>query len=139
LCDGSGDITRPMRLSSLLPSGFRLLTGNDAGAFAYVAAGGDGCISQVSNVAPDLCRAIFSSCRQGRLQSARYLQKRLAPLEVCLARESPAALKYSLSLLGLMRPTTRLPLVELDDAAKADVARAVAGIADEDLVGTAEA
>jgi 4-hydroxy-tetrahydrodipicolinate synthase len=139
LLDGTGDAARPMRLRSLLPSGFRLLTGDDATALAYVAAGGDGCISQVSNVMPDLCRAVFSGCRQGRLQTARYLQKRLAPLEACLSKESPAALKYALSLLGLMRPTTRLPLVELDEAAKAAVDRAVAGIADEALVGAAEA
>ena len=88
---------------------------------------------------PDLCRVIFSSCRQGRLQSAGYLQRRLLPLEACLASESPAALKYALSLLGLMGPATRLPLVELDEPAKAAVARAVAAIADEDLVEVAEA
>jgi 4-hydroxy-tetrahydrodipicolinate synthase len=139
LRDGTGDVARPLRLRALLPSGFRLLTGDDASALGYVAAGGDGCISQVSNVAPDLCREIFSSCRQGRLQCARYLQKRLAPLEASLATESPAALKYALSLLGLMGPATRLPLVELDETAKAAVARAVAGIADEDLVAAAEA
>jgi 4-hydroxy-tetrahydrodipicolinate synthase len=139
LRDGTGDVARATRLRSLLPAGFRLLTGDDAGALGYVAAGGDGCISQVSNVTPDFCRAIFSSCRLGQLQCARRLQQRLAPLEACLSKESPAALKYALSLLGLMQPTTRLPLVELDRVAKAAVARAVAGIADEDLIAAAEA
>jgi 4-hydroxy-tetrahydrodipicolinate synthase len=80
LRDGTGDVARPMRLRSLLPSGFRLLSGDDATNFGFTANGGDGCISMISNVAPDLCRVIFSSCRQGRLQSARYLQNRLAPL-----------------------------------------------------------
>ena len=133
LRDATGDVTRPMRLRSLLPPGFRLLSGDDATALAFIADGGDGCISIVSNVAPDLCQAIFSSCRQGRLQSARYLQSRLAPLTAALARESPAALKYALCLLGYMSPGTRLPIVELDDAAKAEVASAIAGIGDEDL------
>src|SRR6266404_5961448 len=133
LRDGTGDITRPMRLRSLLPSGFRLLSGDDATALAFIATGGDGCISMVSNVAPDLCRVIFSSCRQGRLQSARYLQHRLAPLIATLSKENPAALKYALCLLGFMSPTTRLPIVELADAAKAEVASAIAGIGDEDL------
>jgi 4-hydroxy-tetrahydrodipicolinate synthase len=139
LRDGSGDISRPMRLRRLLPSGFCLLSGDDATAFGFIASGGDGSISQVSNVAPDLCRTIFSSCRQGRLQSARYLQCRLVLLESCLSKESPAALKYALSLLGLMQPDTRLPIVELDQAAKAEVARALAAIADEELTETAEA
>jgi dihydrodipicolinate synthase/N-acetylneuraminate lyase len=55
------------------------------------------------------------------------------------ARESPAALKYVLSLLGLMEPTVRLPLVELAEPAKAAIARAVAGLCDEDLLAAAEA
>ena len=137
--DGSGDICRPMRLARLLPPGFRLLAGEDVTAFGYIASGGDGAISQVSNIAPDLCRTIFSHWRQGRLQSARYLQRRMVPLETCLAQESPAALKYALSLLGLMQPDTRLPIVELDAAARTDVVRAFAAISDEELIDIAEA
>ena len=134
LRDGTGDITRPLRLRSLLPPGFRLLSGDDLTALAFIANGGDGCISLVSNVAPDLCQAVFSSCRQGRLQSARYLQSRLAPLTAALTKESPAALKYALSLLGFMSPATRLPIVELADAARAEVASAIVEIGDEDIV-----
>jgi 4-hydroxy-tetrahydrodipicolinate synthase len=138
LRDGTGDVLRPMRLRSRLPSGFRLLSGDDATALAFVANGGDGCISTISNVAPELCQAIFSNCRQGRLQSARYLQNRLAPLNAALARESPAALKYTLSMLGFMRPSTRLPIVELAEPEKAEVARAIAEIGDEDLACPSE-
>ena len=99
----------------------------------HFAMGGDGCISTVSNIAPDLCRVIYSNCRQGRLQSARYLHRRLAPLIASLGRENPAALKYALCLLGFMSPHTRLPIVELADAAKADVADAIAQLGDEDI------
>ena len=133
LRDAACDLTRPMRLRPLLPPGFRLLSGDDATALPFIANSGDGCISLVSNIAPDLCRVIFSSCREGRLQSARYLQSRLAPLAAALARENPAALKYALCLLGFMSPKTRLPIVELANAAKAEVAGAIAGIGDEDL------
>lgn len=133
LRDASGDIARPLRLRPNLPPGFRLLSGEDVTALAFIANGGDGCISMVSNVAPDLCQAILSNCRQGRLQSARYLQSRLAPLTAALARESPAALKYALCLLGFMSPATRLPIVELADADKAEVASAIAAIGDEDI------
>jgi len=138
LRDATGDVGRPMRLSSLVPPGFRLLAGDDATALAVIANGGDGCISLVSNVAPDLCRAIFSSCRKGRMQTARYLQHRLAPLIASLSRESPAALKYALCLLGFMAPNTRLPIVALDDAAKAAVADAIVEIRDEDIACPSE-
>src|SRR5664279_3221913 len=138
LRDATGDIGRPMRLSSRVPPGFRLLAGDDATALAVIANGGDGCISLVSNIAPDLCRAIFSSCRKGRMQTARYLQHRLAPVIASLSRESPAALKYALCLLGFMAPNTRLPIVELDDAAKAAVADAILEIRDEDIACPSE-
>jgi 4-hydroxy-tetrahydrodipicolinate synthase len=114
------------------------LSGDDATALAVIAGGGDGCISLVSNVAPDLCRAVFSTCRKGRMQTARYLHLRLAPLIAALSRESPAALKYALCLLGFMAPNTRLPIVELGGAAKAEVASAIAGIGDEDLACPSE-
>jgi 4-hydroxy-tetrahydrodipicolinate synthase len=116
-----------------LPHGFRLLSGDDATAPAFIANGGDGCISTISNVAPELCLAIFSNCRQGRLHTARYLHDRLAPLTAALCKESPAALKYALSRLGFMSPTARLPIVELSDSAKAEVAGAIAEIGDGDL------
>jgi 4-hydroxy-tetrahydrodipicolinate synthase len=138
LRDATGDMARPLRLRQLVPATFRLLSGDDLTALAFLSLGGDGCISMTSNVAPGLCQAIFSSCRQGRLQSARYLQHRMAPLTAALATESPAALKYALSLLGLMRCATRLPIVELAEPAKAEIARALAEIGDEDLACAGE-
>ena len=133
LRDATGDMTRPLRLRSLVRPGFRLLSGDDATALAFLANGGDGCISTISNVAPGLCQAIHSSCLQGRLQAARYLFNRLARLTSALTKESPAALKFTLCLLGLMHPNTRLPIVELAESTKAEVASAIAEIGDEDL------
>jgi 4-hydroxy-tetrahydrodipicolinate synthase len=133
LRDGGGDVARPIRLSSRLPPEFRLLSGDDATALAFIASGGAGCISMISNIAPDLCEAIFTNCREGRLQSARYLQHRLEPLIAALSKENPAALKYALCLLGFMSPATRLPIVEPADAVKAEVASAIAAIGDEEI------
>jgi 4-hydroxy-tetrahydrodipicolinate synthase len=77
--------------------------------------------------------------RQGRLPSARQLQSRLGRLEACLSDDVPAALKYALSLLGLMQPNTRLPIVELNEADKARVACALAAVTADDLIEAAEA
>jgi 4-hydroxy-tetrahydrodipicolinate synthase len=138
LRDASADTTRPLRVRPLLPRKFRLLSGDDATALAFFANGGDGCISVIANIAPELCQIIFSNCRQGRLQSARYLQHRLAPLTAALSKENPAALKYALCLLGFMSPNTRLPIVELAEAARAEVASAIAEIGDEDIACPSE-
>jgi 4-hydroxy-tetrahydrodipicolinate synthase len=133
LLDSTGDVARPPRLHARLPAGFRLLSGDDATALAFIADGGDGCISIVANVAPKLCRTIYACCRHENWQSARALHGRLAPLAAALAKESPAALKAALHTLGLMRPGIRLPLVELDATATREVARLVAAIGERDF------
>lgn len=133
LKDSTGDVSRPARLRSRVPARFRLLSGNDTTALAYLCNGGDGCISILSNVVPSACRDMLSSYEQGRIPAARQWQQRLSPLAECLAAENPAAVKYVLSLLGLMRPDTRLPLVGLSDQAKAQVANAILEIGEDGL------
>jgi 4-hydroxy-tetrahydrodipicolinate synthase len=133
LKDGTGDVARVARLRPLLPAGFRLMSGDDASALAFMANGGDGCMSMAANVAPALCRTIFSCCRQENWQAARALHSRLVALEGLLSREGPPALKAALSGLGLMRPDLRLPLVELDSGTARDVARATVAINEQDL------
>jgi 4-hydroxy-tetrahydrodipicolinate synthase len=125
LLDHGGAMTRIGRLRPRVPTGFRLLSGDDASAVAYLASGGDGCVSMIANVAPELCRTIISCCRQERWHSARGLQSRVAPLAIALSAECPAALKSALGTLGLLQPHLRLPLVELDAASAREIAEAV--------------
>ena len=134
LRDSTGDLSRPMRLRPVLPERFRLLSGDDATALAFLGCGGDGCISLASNIVPVLCQKIFSDYRQDRMRSAQDLQQRLLPLATLVAKENPAAVKYALSLFGLMRADTRLPLVGLSDQAKAEVAVAMAAAAETDFM-----
>jgi 4-hydroxy-tetrahydrodipicolinate synthase len=123
LKDATGDITRPARLRSVVGKDFRLLSGDDATALAFFAQGGNGCISVTSNVAPGLCRSMFLACKQGQMVKAQRLSSEIAPLTSVLFRESnPVPLKYALSLLDLMSPKLRLPLVELTEQTKAEVA-----------------
>jgi len=129
LCDSTGDVARAAILRPRLPAGFRLLCGDDATSLPFVAAGGDGCISQVTNLAPDLCAAMFAYGQRARWRAARRLYHRLLPSIECFAHETPAALKYALSLQGLARPDMRLPLVEADESTKAMVADAMALLA----------
>ena len=125
--DASGDITRPLRLRALLGSEFRLLSGDDATALAFFAQGGDGCISVASNAAPGLCRAMYLAWKQGEVARAQQLASVVALLAAALLRESnPVPVKYALSLMNLMSPQVRLPLVELKSETKAEIERLLA-------------
>jgi 4-hydroxy-tetrahydrodipicolinate synthase len=111
---------------------FRLLTGDDATALAFLAQGGNGCISVTSNVAPGLCRNMYLACRQGQIATAQRWGAPIAQLTAALFRETnPAPLKYALSLLGCMTPRVRLPLVEVSDGARADIAAALARVCED--------
>src|SRR5262249_60333706 len=101
--DATGDVTRPFRLRPLVGTDFRLLSGDDASALAYVANGGNGCISVTSNVAPGLCRSMYLAYRQGQTITAQRLAAAAARLTAVLFRESnPTPVKYALSLFGMM-------------------------------------
>src|ERR1700759_3069005 len=132
LKDAAGDLARPMRLRSLLGADFRLLCGDDALALAYMAQGGDGCISVTSNVAPGLCRNMFLAWRQGQWARAQRLARAAAPVTAALFRESnPVPLKYALALLGLMSPAVRLPLVELSPHCRTEMGAVLMRLCDE--------
>lgn len=136
LRDSSGDIARVARLRARLRSDFRLLSGDDATAPAFLAAGGDGCISGIANIVPKLCAEIHCSAQRGRWRTARRLHGHLLPLIDALANDAPASLKYALSLQQLMRADMRLPLVKLDAAAQAAVADAMAALGKDNAPDT---
>jgi 4-hydroxy-tetrahydrodipicolinate synthase len=122
LKDATGDMTRPHRLRSRLGPAFRLLSGDDASALAFLAQGGNGCISVTSNVAPGLCRAMYLALKQGQSSRAQILAAVVARLTGALFSESnPVPVKYALSTMQLMSPAVRLPLVELKDESKAQI------------------
>ena len=78
-----------------------LLSGEDATAVAYLAQGGDGCISVTANVAPALCSEMHEAWQKGDVATVRRINERLIPLHDALFVEtSPAPVKYAASLLG---------------------------------------
>lgn len=113
LKDATGDLTRPGHLRRTLGDRFRLLSGDDATALDFMASGGNGCISVVSNVAPKLCHRLYLASACGEPVEARLIEERLKPLTDALFMESnPIPVKWALSLMGRMSPELRLPLCE---------------------------
>jgi 4-hydroxy-tetrahydrodipicolinate synthase len=132
LKDATGDPSRVARLRRLVGTDFRLLAGDDATALAFIAHGGDGCISVTSNVTPGLCRDMFLTLRQGQISRARRLSHPIAQLTAALFRETnPAPVKFALNLFGLMAPRVRLPLVEIGEKTKNELAGVVARLCND--------
>jgi 4-hydroxy-tetrahydrodipicolinate synthase len=126
LKDATGELARLFRLRSLLGPNFKLLSGDDATAPAFIALGGDGCISVTSNLIPGLCRELFDAYQRGLIHEAQRLTQPVAKLTAVLFLESnPTPIKYALSLLGVMSSAVRLPLVEPTSATKSLIAAAL--------------
>ena len=120
--DATADLTRPTRLQNIIGDNFIQLSGEDGTALAYLAAGGHGCISVTANIAPKLLSRMHNAWRQGDINTAQEINKKLMPLHDALFCEtSPGPLKYAASLLGICSSDARLPIVEIEEDSKLKV------------------
>jgi 4-hydroxy-tetrahydrodipicolinate synthase len=126
--DATNDLARPLRMRVEIDAQFCLLSGEDATAVAYLAQGGDGCISVTANVAPKLCAAMHEAWQKGDLATVRRLNETLIPLHDALfAETSPTPVKYAASLLGRCTAEVRQPLWPLSPETRERVERAMRG------------
>jgi 4-hydroxy-tetrahydrodipicolinate synthase len=110
--DATADLARPPRLKALCGPDFVQLSGDDATAAAYRAAGGHGCISVTANLTPSLCALLHRAWDDGDMASFANIRDLLAPLHDALFIESnPIPLKAALSILNLAEADVRLPLL----------------------------
>lgn len=124
--DATTESSRPCLEGLRIKRPFCFLSGEDASAVAYNAAGGHGCISVTANVAPALCAQMQQACMNNDFHLAMSIQSRLMPLHQSLFLEpSPAGVKYACALLGLCKAKTRLPMVELEESTKAKISLAM--------------
>lgn len=127
--DATANLLRPLQVRRAVEKRFNQLSGEDGTAVAFLAAGGDGCISVTANVAPALCANVQKAWQQGRAQDAIAIQDKLLPLHDTLFCESnPAPAKYAASLLGLAGETCRLPLAPLTEPSREKVRAALVDV-----------
>ena len=111
LKDATADLARPTRLRALCGNGFLQMSGDDATAAAFRAAGGDGCVSVTANVVPALCSLMHRSWDSGDLASFANVRDWLVEVNDLLFIESnPIPVKAALFTLGLTEAGVRLPL-----------------------------
>ncbi len=117
--DATANLARASQQRAAMGPDFVMLSGEDATALGFMAHGGHGCISVVSNIAPRMCAEFQNACLAGDYRAALALQDRLMPLHDAMFCESnPGPVKYAASRLGLCEAEVRLPLVPITQASQ---------------------
>ena len=120
--DATANLARASQQRLAMGPEFNMLSGEDATALGFMAHGGHGCISVVSNVAPRLCAEFQNACLAGDYKTALALQDRLMPLhDAMFCEANPGPVKYAASRLGLCEAEVRLPLVPISQASQRTV------------------
>ena len=123
--DATGDLSRVDQQFEAMGNKFIQLTGNDDNSLEFNKRGGVGSISVTANIAAKYCSEFQKAC-VGNFDKAKELDKILQPIHSAMFIESnPSPVKYAASLLGMCKPSVRLPLVEVKDETKKKVSEAL--------------
>lgn len=124
--DATANLARVSQQRQALGTDFIQLSGEDMTALAYNAAGGHGCISVVSNVAPGLCAELQGKSLEGDFAGALQVQDRLTPLHDAIFLEPGlAGAKCGLALLGRGNEEIRLPMLPVTEPTKGAIRKAM--------------
>jgi len=101
-------------------------SGDDASVMPFMALGGDGVISVVSNIAPQAMIALTDAMRAGDLDTTRNAQFTMRRLNHMLfVQANPIPVKAACHLLGWMGEELRLPLLPLAGELLAELRQAM--------------
>jgi 4-hydroxy-tetrahydrodipicolinate synthase len=124
--EASGNITQIAEVVHRVPEKFVVLSGDDAMALPVIALGGRGVISVVSNQIPGAMTELTRFANEGDFAAARKLQRRWLPLmQANFVESNPIPVKWGMSVMGLLEPVYRLPMVEPLAANKQKIEQAI--------------
>ncbi|MCA1558447.1 MAG: 4-hydroxy-tetrahydrodipicolinate synthase [Acidobacteria bacterium] len=127
--EASGNLSQIMEILRERPSGFSVLSGDDAVTLPLIALGADGVISVVSNEAPELMSEIVNLSLEGKWEEARAAHYRLLPLmEANFIESSPGPVKAAMTLMGLLEENLRLPLVPVEEKTRETLRRVLSDV-----------
>jgi 4-hydroxy-tetrahydrodipicolinate synthase len=102
------------------------LSGDDFTVLPYIACGGHGVISVISNVAPRAMKELVAAARRGDFAGALEKQVAMAELNrMMFVETSPGPVKAAVALLGKAGPELRLPLAPVSEASLVKIREAM--------------
>ena len=124
--EATGDMVLATRIKELAGRNISLMSGDDFTTLPFLAVGGDGCVSVLSNLDPgtmsEMCAAIDSLA----WDRAQQLHLAIQPLARALFADSnPIPVKLAAAMLGWCTPEVRAPLYAPSDEVRANVQVAI--------------
>ncbi len=127
--EASGNILQIADVIHRVPENFLLLSGDDAMTLPVIALGGRGLVSVASNQVPGAMSELVRLAMKSDFGLARELQRRYMPLlQVNFIEANPIPVKWGMSLMGLIEPVYRLPLIEPLPASQRKIEEVVAAV-----------
>ena len=124
--EASGNLDQILDVILHRPAGFRVLSGDDNLTVPFMALGGDGVVSVVSNAVPKPMAQLTEAMDRADLPEAQRLMKTLQPIMVAgFVESNPMPMKAAMAELGRMQNVVRLPLVSLADEHREQVRAAL--------------
>jgi len=112
LKEASGNIGQMAAVLNAVPDNFSVLAGDDSVALPLFALGGKGVISVAANEAPREMAQLCDCGLAGDFAGARTIHREYLPLmEINFVESNPIPVKAAMSLMGLLEPVWRLPMV----------------------------
>ncbi len=113
--EATGDTLFAAKIKSKIPK-LTLLSGDDGSFLPFLAAGGEGVISVVSNVAPKLMCDIYNFAKDGNFKSSLIKYQEMLDLNDALFLETnPIPVKTALFEMGKLTEEFRLPLTSMGE------------------------
>jgi 4-hydroxy-tetrahydrodipicolinate synthase len=133
--DATGNMGRLTQMINVCRPDMEFYSGDDASVLPFMAMGGRGMISVVSNIAPKTMGRMVRSFNNGDLADARQAHCALQTLsDIMFCQSNPIPVKAACYLLGWMDNSLRLPLTALEGEALHNLAELMNKIElDDDL------
>ncbi len=120
--EASGNINQMMEVIAAIKSkhpNFAVMSGDDGLTLPLIAMGGDGIISVVTNLNPQVIVEMVNAAFAGDMKKAREIHYRLMPFfKAAFIDGNPTSIKYAMNVKKLPSGAVRLPLVEVTEESK---------------------
>ncbi len=127
--EASGDMNQMLDVIKNVPEDFSVLVGDDGLVLPFIASGGDGLVSVISNCLPKKMSDMVRMALAGNIEEAREsFYQMLEIIRITFAETSPIPIKEMMAKMGLCESNLRLPLCRASEKTMQEINRAVAMI-----------